>query len=151
MFAKKTMMDNERREKVLQMTIFGVVIFAILFYSMFVLWLRNFSGLDRLKDKYRFLDVSGMREKERRKLLKKELGKPIWLENICVVVLGGGFCAAKIWGMTHRGSLLQSIQSGKGLYMLLIILLLSYVVIRYVFLTILRIWTARKIILCKKW
>lgn len=144
-FAKKTAMDNERREMVLEMTIFGVVILAILFYSMFVLWLRNFSNLERLKDKYEFLSVLGMREKERRRLLKKELGKPIWLENICVVILGGSFCAAKIWGLTHQGSLLRSIQAGKELYIVLFMLLVSYVVIRYMFLMILRIWTAKKI------
>lgn len=150
MFAKKTTMDNERREWALETIIFGVIIFAILFYSMFVLWLRNFSSLDRLKEKYRFLEVSGMREKERRTLLKAELGKPIWLENICVVVLGGSFCVAKIWGITHRGSLLQSIRAGKELYMLLLIVLLSYVIVRYIFLCILRAWTARKVFLHTK-
>ena len=77
--------------------------------------------------------------------MKKELGKPIWLENICVVILGGSFCAAKIWGLTHQGSLRQSIQAGKELYIVLFMLLVSYVVIRYMFLMILRIWTAKKI------
>ncbi|MDO4471422.1 MAG: hypothetical protein Q4C84_16440, partial [Bacillota bacterium] len=72
--------------------------FTILFFGMFIQWLKMFSNSKRLRDKYLFLKTAGMKEKERKKTLKREISIPIWTVILCAGLIGGVFAEKNLHG-----------------------------------------------------
>lgn len=137
---RKTMEEMEYRQNFFSVVIMGIVGVAVLFFGMFVAWLKIFAETGQLEDKYEFLSIEGMREKEKRRTLKKESGLTIWIPTLVAAVTAGLFCAAFIF-KAYNG-----IYSGRAYYSILLLLLFVYIVLEVVFLSVVRLWMQRRVL-----
>lgn len=60
-YCKKTIADADKQGVFLNFSLIGVVTLAILFFSLFIMWLMMFSDMKYLIEKYQFLKIIGMR------------------------------------------------------------------------------------------
>lgn len=97
-FCRKTIEIIDNQQRILSYMLVGVMGVAVLFYSMFIIWLTMLAELPEKIEQYRFLDISGMRRKDQRGTLKKEHKRIVWIPMILTAVSGGAFCSAMIGG-----------------------------------------------------
>lgn len=128
-FSRQTEMENARKENTLSFVILFTADFAVLFFGMFVQWLKAFTDLGRMRNKYLFLNTIGMQRKACKKTLKKEIGVPVWTEIICAVLIGGMFGGRNL----------------NGEWEMLFLILAAYFLLQYTFLNIMRTWAQKKI------
>ena len=127
-FSKQTENENRKRENTLAVVVLFLVDATILFFGMFIQWLKTFSDSKRLQDKYSFLKTAGMQEKELKKTLKSEIAIPIYIEIICSILIGGIFAGKNLYGE----------------WRIFFLLILVYFLLQYLFLRSMRIWVLRK-------
>lgn len=137
---RKTMEEMEYRQNFFSVVIMGIVGVAVLFFGMFVAWLKIFAETGQMERKYGFLSIAGMKEREKRRTLKKESGLTIWLPTAVAAVTAGLFCAAFIFksngGVGHGGDY----------YSILLMLLAVYIILEVVFMSVVRLWMQRRIL-----
>lgn len=73
---KKTILKSERMEGIVRFSIIIFVVISLLAYLLFVLTIKIYSELPAMKAKYYFLKISGMKEKDRKKMIKREMHIP---------------------------------------------------------------------------
>lgn len=127
-FSKQIESENRKRENSLTIIVLVITDFTILFFGMFIQWLKMFSNSKRLRDKYLFLKTAGMKEKERKKTLKREISIPIWTVILCAGLIGGVFAEKNLHGE----------------WKILVFLILGYFLVQYLFLESMRIWIVRR-------
>lgn len=145
-FSKKEEIQHEREEKTLILVILVSVDIAIIFYSMFFMWLKLFAEMEHTKEKFDFLNVIGIRGKEKNKVLNEEIGLHIKVQIILVTVVSGLFIGARIWAKTYTGNIYEGLKLGALYYKELAVILVAYVVIQCLFLTIIRRWVRSRIL-----
>lgn len=87
---------------------FGLVIIAILdatllFFALFIMWLKVYGELERLEQKYEFLDAMGMKQKICRKTLEKEISLPFKIQLIWTACLTALYCGAQVASQKLHG------------------------------------------------
>lgn len=140
-FCRKTIEDIDRKESILNRMIAGVIAVTVIFFSIFVVWLMSFAELEQRKERYRFLKISGMREKERKRNLRKELGRTIWIPAVLTLLLAGTLCQLFISGYYGDGA--SHVLTAK---VLLGVILLGYAGMELLFLTLSRTWMQKRIL-----
>lgn len=127
-FSKQTEKENRKRDNTLAVVVLVLVDVTILFFGMFIQWLKTFSDSKRLQDKYLFLKTAGMKEKELKKTLKSEIGIPIGIEIICAILIGGMFAGKNLYGE----------------WKLFLLLIVGYFLLQYLFLQSMRSWVLKR-------
>lgn len=140
-FCRKTIEEIDRKENALNRMIVGIVAVTVLFFSMFVTWLMSFAELEQRKERYHFLAVSGMREKERKKTLRKEFGRTIWMPGLLTILLAGSLCKIFLRGYYGGGAF-----DGRKAEILLGVILLVYTLLELLFLGISTAWMQKQVI-----
>lgn len=74
------------------------------------------------------MKTAGMKEKERKKTLKREISIPIWTVILCAGLIGGVFAEKNLHGE----------------WKILVFLILEYFLVQYLFLESMRIWIVRR-------
>lgn len=137
---RKTMEEQEYRQNFFSVVIMGIVGVAVLFFGMFIAWLKIFAETGQMEAKYEFLEVAGMKSREKRRTLRKETGLTIWLPMAAAAVTAGLFCASFIF-KNYGGS-----GNGRPYYYILLFLLAVYIVLEVVFMSVVRLWMQRRIL-----
>lgn len=96
---------------------------------MFIIWLTMLAELPDKIERYRFLDISGMRRKEQGRTLKREHKRSVWIPMVLTLVSGGAFCSAMIGGYYDRTGPF----AGTTAWIILVVVLAVYIVLEMLF------------------
>lgn len=104
-FCKTIEKKNDQTEILLAVIMIGVLNVTLLFFGLFIMWLRTYGEFERLEQKYRFLNTLGMPKRILQNTLKQELRLPIKMQLIFTIFLsvlcGGVQAVAKV---AHQGN-----------------------------------------------
>ena len=91
-YGKETMLMAQWMEGIVRFSIvmFGAV--TILIFLLFTLCIKFYSDLPSMRKKYLFLNTMGMRKKEKRALIKKEITFVLILPTVIAAVIGSLHC-----------------------------------------------------------
>ena len=88
-FCKETALKADRQEAVLVLAITCAAGIGILFFMLFIQWLKLFGETEALEEKYGFLNITGMEQKTVRKTLSREVSIPVWISMLVSAILTG--------------------------------------------------------------
>ena len=138
---RKNVEENEWRDKILMLVLTIVLDFALLFLAIFVLWLKTYAESSKMKEKYQFLSICGMKEKEQGRTLRGEIGLgikiPMILTPIFVILYNTAWIVRENKGI------------GNMYFRELCVIIMVYILLQSLFMTTIRVW-AKKTILCRK-
>lgn len=144
LYDRKTELQREREENLLKLYMAGIVGIALLSFSMFVIWLRLFSDMEMLKEKYRFLLLMGMREKERKRCIKKEMGMPLWVQLGITAVLFAGLGTGQIETRSAYETAGRMMEKS-WYYKEMLFMLAGYVVLEICLIKLIRCWMIKRV------
>lgn len=136
-FCKRTIEDIDRKERVLNCMVVGIVVGALLLFGMFFIWLMHFSETEERKERHRFLCVLGMDEKRAKRISDIEILREILVPAVLTVCLAGGFCSVFIRAY-YEGAASEAARYADE--RLLVVILLVYFTGEVLFLSADRMW-----------
>lgn len=136
-FCKRTIEDIDRKERVLNCMVVGIVVGVTLLFGMFVIWLMHFSETEERKARHRFLCVLGMDEKRAKRISDIEILQEILVPTVLTVCLAGGFCGVFIRAY-YEGTVSEAARYADE--RLLVVILLVYFTGELLFLAADRMW-----------
>lgn len=142
-FCRTTISDADNKEKILDNMIVAIVVLSILFFNMFITWLSLMAETDSKREKYQFLSISGMTDSDRKRVIKKETGRIIWLPMLLTVLFGGLFCGTFV-SAYYAG---QTLFDASSAFCLLTSILLVYIISEIIFLQICKLWSIKQCII----
>lgn len=144
---EKLLSESDWNDRVLLLLILAIIDLAVLFFSMFFSWLKTFSEINRIKERYRFLTITGIKTEEKIKTLNKEMALLIKIPMVLSAVIGGSICAA--WGWKKCDGFLglyNRLRSGGLYYKEIIVILIVYLAIEYLFMIGIRLWVRKEVL-----
>lgn len=96
-YIKKTILNAERLENMIRLAVVLFVVLFILLYLFFIIGMKLFSDMPKMKEKYLFLDTMGMPIKAREQMIKKEVSSFLIPPLLLSCVFGGMICT----GLTY--------------------------------------------------
>lgn len=91
LYEKDTKVQEIKAERVLQMFVHAFILLALVFSGLFILFVRTAADIPDMQKKEVFLKCLGMRKKERRKTMVREIYLVATLPIVLAVVFGGIF------------------------------------------------------------
>lgn len=142
-FCRKTIESTDLKENILNRLIVGIVGVVIVFFSAFVMWLMLLAEVQQNKEKYKFLSVIGLRRGRAKRVLDKEIERPIVISIIITVMSAAVFC--KTFIDTYYSGM-QDVFDKAGAGKLLLMILAAYAVIEFLFVIVSRSWMRKQVI-----
>lgn len=96
-YIKKTILNAEQLENIIRLAVVSFMVLFILLYLFFIIGLKFFSDLPKMKEKYLFLDTMGMPVKDRKQMIKKEVSNFLMPPLLISCIFGGCICT----GLTY--------------------------------------------------
>lgn len=96
---KKDLLNSDNLNYYVLLAILAFAAVAVVFYLFFIISIKIFADVPLMKDKYLFLDRLGMKRKEQKKALKKEIYYILVPPVLMAVILGATICV----GLTAKG------------------------------------------------
>lgn len=149
-FSKKIFWENDRKENILFAATGGVLGLSVLLLSMFTVWLKIFAESIQFKEKYQLLNAMGMKHRESRKTLKKEVGLIIWVPMIITAVVAAAFGVGQLSSALGVSVSLYEMQQNVVELWVLEALILTYLVLEGVFILMVQFWIQKKILSFEK-
>lgn len=86
--------DDLATERTMKLIVNGFVVAVLVMASVFMLWVKMLAEMEEKRARSVFLECMGMREKDRKKLVEREVALFYILPAVCAVVISAGFTAA---------------------------------------------------------